>query len=144
EIATNQLNGRFIGDDQTFFTFLSITLGTTDGSELGGRFTSSALLLDYVPFTRLEATTDPVRAGEPATFHARGLRLALIDTTAYLVASMRRGLTFAPPLFIHADLASPVVLGTAEPDANGEATWTVDVPAGLAGRTVWVQSLQAF
>lgn len=144
-VETDKLNGEFIGDEQTLFTFLSISLGMTDGSRLGGRFIESALLLEYTPYTVLTVAPDPLRAGEPATFSATGLKTVLVDPNAYLVYSTRgRGLTFAPPLFIHTDLASPLLAATTIPDANGEGSWLIDVPPGAAGRRVWVQSLQEF
>ena len=145
DVSTEELNGPFIGDDQTVFAFLVIQYGTTDGSTMGGRFTDSALFLDYEPATRLIASPDPVRAGELAIFTATDLRLALPDTKTYLLYSTRgRGLTFAGPLFVHVDLAAPVIAGVAFPDGDGTAQWMLDIPANASGRAVHFQTVQQF
>lgn len=54
------------------------------------------------------------------------------------------GSTFIPALGVTLDLASPTQAGAVTTtDASGYASWTIPVPPGSTGVTVWFQALQA-
>ena len=86
----------------------------------------------------IRSTVTPI-AGRSTTFQID--RLAPGDRTS-LVASTRLGSTpipFCPGL--SAELRAPTVLGTRTADAAGVASFTVNLPANFAGRTVYFQAL---
>lgn len=84
-------------------------------------------------------TSLPPIAGSAATFRVD--RLAPGDR-ATLVASTRLGTTPIPLCpGLSAEVRAPTVLGTRTADAAGAASFTVNLPANFAGRTVYLQAL---
>ena len=84
------------------------------------------------------APTPPV-AGSRATFQASGF--APRDTI-YLLGSLNPGSTPVPPCpGLVAGLRSPSVLGSGRADASGTFSTSLNLPATLAGRRVYVQAV---
>ena len=108
-------------------TDYKLKLYGNDGSHLGAgsyRVAASNLISGNV------ATLD-VFDGDPST-------------TTWLAYSIQGlGSYSVPPLGIVMDIANPVQIGNAATtDASGHASWTANVPAGTAGVSVWLQSVQ--
>ncbi|MDP7062409.1 MAG: hypothetical protein QF489_05675 [Planctomycetota bacterium] len=69
---------------------------------------------------------------------------ASANRTVYLAGSLvGLGTTPVAPLGVVLDLAAPLQAGVDQADANGAGLFQVNIPASLAGRSIWGQALQA-
>jgi len=86
-------------------------------------------------------TVDNLIAGETAHFEITGLTP---NRSAWLAASTDgTGSTFVPQLNAYVGLDQPFQVDSSRmTDANGNATWNVQVPNGAGGHDVWFQVVQ--
>jgi len=89
----------------------------------------------------LAVSPDPLVAGQTGTFTATNGDANVNTYLAYsLVGS---GSTYVPFLNVTLDLTAPKQGGpTVVSDPSGTAVWNLTVPAGAAGRNVWLQAVQ--
>ena len=82
----------------------------------------------------------PLTAGASATLSIRG---ATPGQRSYLAYS-RTGTALyeVPQLGTTLSLDAPVLLATLQPNANGDAQLTRNVPPALAGMTLWLQAAE--
>lgn len=107
--------------------------------DLDGPIHATALAANADPF--LLTVPQPLTVGGLASFAATR---AQPGGATWLAASLSGlGSTSVPPLGLTIDLANPVqVGGTVIASGAGNASWSVTIPALLAGRSVWFQALQ--
>jgi len=86
-------------------------------------------------------TVSDLFAGQPGTFDFTN---GTPNDNAYLAYSVvGMGSTFVPFLNVTLDLASPKQAGGVQvTDATGATTWTLPIPPGAAGLTVYLQAVQ--
>jgi hypothetical protein len=83
----------------------------------------------------------PLTSGGTGTFD---VSYGNANTATFLAYGLSLGSTPVPPLGITLGLASAVQVGTSKmSDAAGSASWTENVPPGIAGVTVYLQACQA-
>ncbi|KAA3611823.1 MAG: hypothetical protein DWQ01_06985 [Planctomycetota bacterium] len=86
-------------------------------------------------------TVSQVTAGSMATATVKSATPNSITWLGYSKAGL--GSEFIPQLGFHVDLIAPEQVGQAKLTNNtGGVSWTVDVPAGLLGETLWIQAVQ--
>lgn len=82
----------------------------------------------------------PLIAGAPNTVQVNN---ATPGGAVFLAGSLTGlGSIFIAPLGVTSGLAAPVQAGTATADALGNASFSLNVPAGFVGRAVWLQALE--
>jgi len=113
---------------------VSSSLATTAGVANGAVAVMRAFQLDLHPRQPL--------AGQPLTLKLQG---AQVGMPTWLARSVLGNGSFAvPSLGLILDLQAPQPLGNQRvANAIGVSTWTLSVPAGAAGLSVWIQGLQA-
>ncbi len=114
-----------------------LVIGAFADSE-NGIHTGSAYIFSINEFT---VTPNPMIAGQNATFDATSLNP---NQTAYLIYSTDGlGKKYIPLLDVTIDLLNPQMAGKArKADANGQADWTLPIPARQNGLDLWLQVVQ--
>ncbi len=98
---------------------------------------SSDVFLTWKATGPYTVSVNELIVGQPATFTIVG---ATPYRTQYLAGSVRGlGETFVPQLNVTLGLRRPVLVGTADADAVGDAQLDVTPGANLGGRNVWFQ-----
>lgn len=96
----------------------------------------AVVLVDPTPYELVPAI---VFAGQPATIRVRN---ATPGATQTFFASRFAGTTPWPALGVTLSIANPRVGGLAVADAQGNASWTVTLPATVAGASLHVQAAE--
>jgi len=153
QITAYDINNQVVGSDSVpwpstaFPPFAVLTIQAAGIVRVhfssGGPYANS-VFLDNITFEggfTLDVAPDPLVAGQTGTFTASGGDPV---TNTYLAYSLvGPGSTFVPFLSVTLDLAAPKQGGgTIVSDAQGTAVWNLPVPAGAAGRNVWLQAAQ--
>lgn len=108
---------------------------TTQGEvTLGERFAAAVT-------SSLSIAPDPLVAGQSGTF---SLIRGRPNLKAHLVYTPDGpGSTWVPKLNVYLGMANPRKIRTGIADSQGLADWTLNIPSGAAGRTIWIQVAQS-
>lgn len=134
------------GQGSAYVTGMTNTLGCTAfpkvvGPDLTENGNYDAFVGKIAYRTALSVSPDPLLAGQSATFSVANA--APNSSTWLLYTSDGLGSTPVPPLNTTIFLVNPrKAFGPTMTDGSGNVAWFTTVPAGAAGRTLWIQAVQ--
>jgi hypothetical protein len=105
----------------------------------GGTWTTWAARYELRP-APLVLTIEPFVAGESTTLSVSGATPG--ESVAFIRSVTGTGITEVAAIDAIISLEQPRLLGRVEADGAGEATLTIQVPPGAAGKTVWLQAAE--